>query len=266
MKAILQPDLPAARRRALRAILAAAASFLLVPGSSRAQSLDELNFITEDYPPFNFERGGRRMGSAVDLLHEMLAAAGATKTREDVRVWPWARAYETALREKNTVLFSTTRTEERENLFKWVGPIVPSRIVLTAKKTRRIRINAPADLNRMNLRIGVVREDIGGRLLEKMGVQTEKMLQANSGMSVAKMLQAERVDLCAYGARVILWNLKELGYPSGDYEEVFTLAESQQYYFAVNRDTDDTLVAKLQAALDEVKAKGRFDEIVARYR
>jgi hypothetical protein len=34
----------------------------------------------------------------------------------------------------------------------------------------------------------------------------------------------------------------------------------------VNLDTDDKLVARLQAALDQLKAKGRFNEIVARYR
>lgn len=244
-----------------------AASFLLVcMAGSHAQSLDELMFVTEDYPPFNFERHGIRQGIAVDLLADMLASSGAAKTRNDIKVWPWARAYETALKERNTVLFSTTRTEERENLFKWVGPIMPSRIVLAAKKTRRIRINAVTDLNHMNLRIGVVREDVGGMLLARMGVKKEKMLQANSGASVAKMLQAERVDMWAYGASAILWHLKEMGYPAADYEEVLTLADAQHYYFALNKDTDDKLVAKLQSALDEVKAKGRLSEIVARYR
>lgn len=118
----------------------------------------------------------------------------------------------------------------------------------------------------MDLRVGVVREGIGGLLLAKQGVKKEKILQANSGMSVAKMLQAGRVDLWAYGARAALWNLKELGYPASDYEEVYTLADGQHYYFALNRNTDDRLVAKLQAALDELRAKGRVDAVVARYR
>jgi ABC-type amino acid transport substrate-binding protein len=80
------------------------------------------------------------------------------------------------------------------------------------------------------------------------------------------MLQANRIDLWAYGAPVIMWNLKELGYPTSDYEEVLTLTESQHYYFAVNKNTDDAIVARLQAALEQVKASGKFSEIVARYR
>lgn len=195
--------------------------------------LDELTFITEDYPPLNFERDGQRQGIAVDLLAEMLKAARSRKTTSDIKVWPWARGYETALREKNVVLFSTVRTEAREHLFKWVGPIMPSRIVLVAKKKRRIRIAGIDELKRSRHRIGVVREDIGGQLLDKLGVSKERTLQANSGVSLAKLLHLDRVDIWAYGAEVIFWNLKELGYPTADYEEVFTLADAHSYYFAL---------------------------------
>lgn len=244
----------------------AAVCLLTSAAFSHAQSLDDLTFITEEFPPFNFERDGKRQGIALDALVEMLAANGAKKTRADIKVWPWARGYETAMKEKNIVLFSTTRTAERENLFKWVGPIMPARVVLAAKKNRGIKIRTIDELNQMNLKIGVVREDVGGQLLAKMGVDKDKMLQANSGISVAKMLHAGRVDLWAYGAPVILWNLKELGYDTSEYEEAYTLTESDQYYFALNKDTDDKLVAKLQAALDQLKANGKFNAIVAKYR
>lgn len=259
------PFFPGRAVTALRRLLAGVAVVLASTPVS-AMSIDDLVFITEEYPPFNFERDGRRQGIAVDVLEEMLAQAGSRKTRADIKVWPWARGYETALKEKNTVLFSTTRTEAREPLFKWVGPIMPSRIVLVAKKNRDIRIKSVDDLKQSAYRIGVVREDIGGQLLADMGVNKERTVPANSGVSVAKMLQADRVDIWAYGAPVIMWNLKELGYPASAYEEVFTLTESQHYYYAVNKDTDDRLIEKLQSALEQVKAKGRFNAIIARYR
>jgi polar amino acid transport system substrate-binding protein len=251
-------------RARARLLAFVAAALACVPAA--AQSVDDLVFITEDYPPFNFERDGRRLGIAVDVLEEMLVQAGAKKTRADIRVWPWARGYETALKEKNTVLFSTTRTEAREHLFKWVGPIMPSRIVLVAKKQRAIQIKSADQIKQSAYKIGVVREDIGGQLLANLGVNKDRTVQANSGVSVAKMLQADRIDMWAYGAPVIMWNLKELGYPADAYEEVFTLTESQHYYYAINKDTDDRVVEKLQSALEQVKAKGRFSAIIARYR
>lgn len=252
---------------AVLVIVLAAAIAVLLPGTpAHAQSLDELTYITEDYPPYNFEKDGKRQGIAVDLLTEVLSASGAAKSRADIKVWPWARGYETALREKNTVLFSTTRTPAREHLFKWVGPIMPSRIVLVAKKSAGIRIRRIEDLHHAPYRIGVVREDIGEQILLKSGVSRERTVQANSGLSVAKMLHAGRVDIWAYGADVILWNMKELGYPTAEYEEVLTLSESQHYYYALNKETDDRLVARLQSELEQLRAKGKFDEILDRYR
>jgi polar amino acid transport system substrate-binding protein len=230
------------------------------------QTLDALTLITEDYPPFNFERNGNRQGIAVDLLMEMLELTGSKKSRADIRVWPWARGYETALKEKDIVLFSTTRTEPRENLFKWVGPIMPSRIVLIARKKNGIRLASVEELGRSGYRIGVVREDVGEKLLDKVDGVRDKVVLLNSGISVAKMLQANRVDLWAYDIQVAMWNLKELGYDPAEYEEVFTLAQTHSYYFALSKKTDDKVVSMLQSALDQIKSRGRLNEIVARYR
>lgn len=246
--------------------LGAAMATGLSARDAAGQTLDALTLITEDYPPFNFEKNGRRQGIAVDLLMEMLALSGAKKGREDIRMWPWARGYETALKEKDIVLFSTTRTEPRENLFKWVGPIMPSRIVLVAKKKNGIRLGSVEELGRSGYRIGVVREDVGEKLLDKVDRVRDKVVLLNSGISVAKMLQADRVDMWAYDLQVAMWNLKELGYDPAEYEEVFTLAETHSYYFALSKKTDDRVVSVLQSALDQIKSKGGLNEIVARYR
>lgn len=252
------------RRMWAKLLLAASFGLACVHGS--AQSVDDLTLITEEYPPFNYERDGVRQGIAVDLLAEMLALTGSGKVAADVKLWPWARGYETALKEKNVLLFSTVRTEAREKLFKWVGPILPARNILLAKKNRQIKIRNKAELLKSKYRIGVVRDDVAGELLARMGVNKNSTVQANTGVSVAKMLHADRVDIWAYGDQVIQWNLKQLGYPNIDFEEIYTLSDSGQYYYALSKTTDDATVARLQAALDQLRAKGRINEIVARYR
>ena len=40
---------------------------------------------------------------------------------------------------------------------------------------------------------------------------------------------------------------------------------SAQLYLALNKDVSDELVARLQAALDELRNSGRIDEIMAQY-
>ena len=234
-------------------------------GGARAQGIDDLLPVTENYPPLNFEQGGKVRGIAADLLGEMLRQAGSRKTRADFQVWPWARAYQTSLTQKNVLIFAITRTEARENLFKWVGPIMPSKIALFAKKSRNIRIKDAAELLASDYRIGVVRDDIGEQRLQELGVKPERLHPNTSVQAVAKMLAADRVDMWAYGTHVVLWNMKELGIPSNDYEEVYTLVESQQYY-ALSKDVSDTVVKKLQDALNTLKTNGKLTEILARYR
>ena len=70
--------------------------------------------------------------------------------------------------------------------------------------------------------------------------------------------------MLAYDRYAVLWNLQTLGENLSDYEEIYTL-KNIDYYYAFNRDTDDVIIAKLQAALNQLKASGKFNEISQRY-
>lgn len=228
-----------------------------------AQSVDDLEFITEEYAPLNFSKDGKVQGISVDVMVEMLKATGSKKTRKDISLKPWARGYKQVQEKKNTVLFAMSRTESREELFKWVGPIIPSNIVLIAKKSRGIRINSAEDIKQYD-RIVVVRDDIGEQMLLELGIPEENLRQTSSGINSAVILNKDRVDMWAYGRIVAAWNIKELGFNPGDYEEVYTLKESQQY-FAFHKDTASSVIANLQKALDELQSNGKLKEIANSY-
>ncbi len=80
-----------------------------------------LHFLTEHSPPGQFlTPDGDVAGATVDLLKVI-----AANLQQDVQfsLLSWARAYEIALQEENTVLFETARIPQREERFKWVGPV-----------------------------------------------------------------------------------------------------------------------------------------------
>jgi amino acid ABC transporter substrate-binding protein, PAAT family (TC 3.A.1.3.-) len=149
-----------------------AASLLVFSTTTVAANLGELDYITEVYPPFNYEERGELKGIAVDFLEAATEAAGDPVSRDQVKIQPWARGYATALSEPNTVLFSTTRTDEREDKFKWVGPITDTKIVVWAPKSKGITIDNASDF--ANYKVGVVRDDVGEHLLRSMGVDEER--------------------------------------------------------------------------------------------
>lgn len=181
----------------------------------------------------------------------MFKQAGTDRGLNDIEVMNWAMGYKLAQHKKNTVLFSTTRTEIRENLFKWVGPISATEISIIGKKSRGIQIASNEDLNQH--RIGAVRDDIGELLLLSRGVDPKNIYRTNSAENTAKMLVAGRIDLWAYESGVASWNLQEQGESPDDYETIKVL-EKSHLYFAIQKDTSDHLVSKLQAALEQVRA------------
>ena len=227
-----------------------------------AQTVDDLSFVTENYAPLNFEEEGKVRGIAVDALVAIFELVGAPKTVADIELWPWARGYQAVLNKKNTVLFSMARTEAREKLFKWVGPCAPSEVVIVAKKSRKIKIESPRDIGQF--KTGVVRDDIGEQLLLQLGVKETALHQTNSGLSTAKMLARDRVDMWAYEKDVASWNLREAGADPSTYEVVYSLKKSN-YFYAFHKETDDQVIATLQKALDKLKADGTLEKIAARY-
>ncbi|HEX9777294.1 MAG TPA: ABC transporter substrate-binding protein [Geopsychrobacteraceae bacterium] len=238
--------------------------FLCLAGNLPAQSIDDLVIVTEEYPPFNFTENDRRQGISTDVLIEMLKLSGAHQGRDDIGFLPWASAYNLALNRKNVLLYSTTYTETRAPLFKWVGPILKSRFVLFARKDAKLKIASLNEINERKLRVGVVLNDVGEQMLLEQGLNRSRLYRYNHGAHMVTMLHNRRIDLLAYGQIATRWFFKDRGYSPDDFEEVFFLQESD-YYYALNRKTDDKIVSQLQAAFDQVKESGTLAEIVQNY-
>lgn len=214
-------------------------------------SLASLTFITEEYPPYNYLEGDRLVGTSIDLLQAMLAHTDTPLNRDNIRYYPWVRGYELALHQPNTVLFSTTRTANRESRFHWVGPIAQDHVVLLARQGANIRVTSLEDAIAQGLSVAVIREDIGAQALVEAGYPETLIRPAIDNRSALHMLLHQRVDLWAYSNDVAKWIAEQAGYPGEILVPLFTLSESY-LYFALNPDTDPHLVEQLQQALERV--------------
>lgn len=118
----------AGRSRALLLIAMATWAFC---GTAWAQGRPVIALYTEDSAPLNMLVNGRIVGSSVEKVVQIFALAGLEQRLE---LLPWARAYQYALDKPEACVFSTTRTPEREALFKWIGPLARSAWLLYARK------------------------------------------------------------------------------------------------------------------------------------
>lgn len=225
-------------------------------------SWETLQFITEEFPPYNYTEGGVARGIAVDLLLESAAAAGLALQRKDIRAYPWARGYQMAQKGPGIALFAMTRSAEREHLFKWVGPVIATRVVLLARKDRQLKVDRPAAL--AAYQIGAIRDDIGHQLLSAQGIEAKNIQLFSSAVSVANMLDMGRIDLWAYDETTARWFIKMLELDNSRFEVVYLLKEGNMYY-AFSPDVDDKPLERLQNGLDQLKQQRRYREIIDLY-
>ena len=223
--------------------------------------------MTEELPPFNFREDGKVVGISTAIVRHIFKQTGLSMAHGDVQLYPWTRAYHDIQHFPETALYSMARTEERENLFCWVGPLMDVTIGIVAKKQNHIKINSIEDLEKY--RIGSVRDGAPEQLLIERGVPRESLERLALPEQNIRKLQAGRIDLFVFNVQTTQYLMLKLGINPDDYETVFML-KNPKLYLALHRDTDRKVVNRLQASLDEMKRPGAdglalFDRIVGEY-
>jgi polar amino acid transport system substrate-binding protein len=242
---------------------AASATGALTPEQIGKQ-IESLYWMTEQYPPFNYvdEADGELKGITVDILMAMFERANVDLTPDDLHVLPWQRSYQALLDEPNTVLFSTTYTVERLQHFRFVGPVIPTRISVIAPKSKGLVIESIADLDA--LRIGTIRDDIGDQLLRELGVDESAIQQKPTPAGLVQMLAAGRLDAIAYAEDIAQYQFTKARIDPDDYAAIHVLQQSHMGY-AFHIGTDPRVLEPLRKALDELRADGTIDRIYDRY-
>ncbi|MDC7698887.1 substrate-binding periplasmic protein [Vogesella indigofera] len=152
----------------------------------------QLRLLTEDYPPFSMQLADGRIGGlSSDIVREILRRAGIGYR---IELLPWVRAYNSAVLEPNTCVYSTTRTEQREHQLQWIGPVVENPWVLYG------RDDGPQELSNLEAarryRLGGYSGDAVAQYLISRGFEVD--LASNDVQNLRK-LQAGRIDLWATG-------------------------------------------------------------------
>ncbi len=214
----------------------------------------QLTILTENLPPLNYLDDGKLVGSSVEIVQEIQKRIGSP---EPIHVYPWARAYKMALEEENVILFGMTYTQDRSELFKWVGPLATKRDILLARKDAAMSITSLEDAKKVE-RIGTLRDDVRGKMLEKMGFTN--LEPVSDEQNNAQKLALGRIDLWAYkkpGFRTVC-ALAEVDPEL--FVEVAHMKKSE-LKIAFSKKTSDEIVARWQKAFDEMVADGTVQKI-----
>lgn len=211
--------------------------------------------MTEDFPPFNYSENGKVVGYATDILELAFKKAGMSTS---FTLWPWMRAYNQAKDVPGHYVFSTSRTPEREKLFKWVGPIAKDSVYLMVLKDSPIK--ETADFK--TLKKYKVSGQLGDQpvvFLQQHGFDVFIAADEDARMKLFKDKKMD-LDIMTVASQETYeknWGLK--------YRRVAFMYDTE-YWAAFNLGTPDAVISMLNKALAEIRSNGAMDKVAAKYR
>lgn len=231
---------------------------LIIFFSSLAVKAQKLEIYTEQSKPAHYiDKAGNVTGNVYEFVRAIQRKIGSN---DKVHLVPWNRAYKIATdpRKKNVLLFSTTFTEERRKLFKWVGPIDVTSWIFYAKKNSKIKIKKIEDAKKVN-GIGCYLGDVREAYLRKRGF--ENLVVAKENHHNFAILLAGRIDLWIASYRSATMHA---GKEFHKIKPVFTVKRFG-LYLTFHKNTSDKIVKKWQKAYTQLRNDGTLKKIYSKY-
>lgn len=217
-----------------------------------------IHVVTEDWPPFNYlNQKGEMAGYSTQVIKEVFKKANI---QYDIRLYPWARSYEMALNNTNTMIYSILRTPDREKLFKWICPISGSVEMYLYKLKKRTKLTITNIEQAKNYNTGVTRNDFPHIRLKQLGFTDEQLLLSPADKSNINMLLNERIDFVVESSETMETLLKSTKFTMDDVTPLLALDTGVENIncMAFNINTDEKIVKKVREALKEYSANQRF--------
>ena len=223
---------------------------------------EELLVLTEEFKPYQYEdENGRPTGFMVELVGTILEESDIDIEGGAIRIHPWAEAYDLLLDTDNAAAFMTVRTEEREDILKWVGPLTPRETWLYKLKDRDdIDVETLDDAK--TYKVGGYQSAQSDYLLE-LGFEDVDIAPQESA-NVERLLNGD-VDLVPSLPLMMAQRLSDLGASYGTVEKVLLLDGRYDYYLALNPGVADATVEKLQATLNDARRDGTYARLETKY-
>jgi polar amino acid transport system substrate-binding protein len=207
-----------------------------------------LKVVTELSPPEQTLINGEVAGVATDKVKVILQKANL---RANIEIYPWARAYNKAVSEPNTLIYSIAKTEKREPLFYWLMPVTHYKLGWVSLRQRTdIDINKSEDAKQY--RIVVQRDDIAHLWLLNNGfIEGQHFITCSDIDCSWQLLINKNVDLLIETPDFIEDMLQHFHLPIDSAKYISSIPDLEIIgYLAANKHIDPKILEKLKQAID----------------
>lgn len=221
----------------------------------------DIQFYAEPWLPYQYERGGTK-GISVAVVREMIKQAG---DKDTIQIAPWNRGYELTLRQSGYGLFLVTRTEEREKMFEWVGPLYSGGVYLLKKRGTLPWLKSLEDAKKVDF-IRVIYNDRSHHFLKKLGFENIMTMPGENPEYWKQLIENDVIKLVITTPETIPYRCAESGIDRNLVENTGIKLYDSEFYLAFSKGTDAKVVQKYQAILDQMKQSGLYQKIIQQAR
>ena len=218
-----------------------------------------LRIITVEEPPASFAGlSGMPEGFVVDLVQ---AIQRQLHDQTPLELMPEGRAMLTAQQEANVLLFSFSRTVEREDQFHWILPVLQKRWQVYLPAHSALALQNLADLRKLSA-VGVVRGDVRESYLIQLGFTN--LVAVTSHQQNLQMLHNGRVQAIVSDSLELAYVLRQQNNKHTAPKLAMTL-RSSHVYLIMPKNADARLVRLWQHAAQTLQQSGELEQIAVQW-
>ncbi|WFS64331.1 transporter substrate-binding domain-containing protein [Pseudodesulfovibrio thermohalotolerans] len=203
------------------------------------------------------EHTGKRAFN-LEVVREIMLAIG---NKGRIREVSFAQGMQALTSRPDTVFFNVYRTPQREERFKWVGPLQREIDYLYGLR-RNGPIGGLAEARQVPAICAVDGSQHHATLLE---LGFKNIVPVRTYLQCFAMLKEGSVTLAVSSEETLLRKLRQTELPASDIRRVSEPLLQSAGYIAFSPEVDDAVVRKWQAALNALISSGRFQELYERY-
>jgi ABC-type amino acid transport substrate-binding protein len=218
-----------------------------------------LVIYTEQYPPITFLGSfGEISGYGADVVKEIMKR---NRIFENIKISTWSNGYELALDNPNFCLFTMDRTDIRNSLFQWVGPIGTNTTWFYIRKGSGITISSLEDAKKLSS-VGTVKSWFSDQYLRNLGFTN--LVSGNEPVEMAGKLMKGEINTFVCTGITFPDILEKAGYQYKEVTAAYSLMSSD-YYISFSKTTSPSIVSKWQSAWEIMASDGTVAAIRKRW-
>ena len=208
-----------------------------------------------------YQENGVNKGPTIEILNAILTEA---QLKADVNFMPWARAFATAKNNPNTLILSMIRTPDREADFHWLIKVSQLARVFISLKSKPENYVDNIDDAKKKLIAVILGSAAHKELLSNGFSEQENLYIVSNNEQITNLFVTGRVDLVYDDPNNVSNYLANNGEADVALNFKKITKENQRVsYIALNKNTDQTLVSRLQQAVQKFEKTAQYQYLLA---